>query len=125
MSEATLSLDRPAAEAEPEVPVSRQSRVGLNLANFFLAEATGVFVPLLGALALGLAGHTALHRLMGENQGFNHAGNIAAALTAIALVGWFGTASVFYAVAAVSVLAAASVLVIRPDDLREEARRPV
>ncbi|MBI1917402.1 MAG: MFS transporter [Planctomycetes bacterium] len=79
------------------------------------------FVPLLGALALGLAGHAALARLMGENQGFNHAGNIAAAGTAMLLVNWFGTASIFYAVAVVSVVAAGSVTVIRPDELREEA----
>ncbi len=32
------------------------------------------FVPLLGALALGLVGHEALNRTMGINQGWNHAG---------------------------------------------------
>ncbi|QJW99868.1 MFS transporter [Frigoriglobus tundricola] len=78
------------------------------------------FVPLLGALALGLAGHAALHRLMGENQGWNHAGNIAAALTAMAVATWLGLPAVFYTVAVVSALAAASVFLIRPTDLKEE-----
>jgi MFS family permease len=54
---------------------------------------------------------------MGENQGFNHAGNIAAALTAMAVATWLGLNAVFYTVAVVSVLAAASVFLIRPADL--------
>ena len=41
------------------------------------------FLPLLGALALGLVGHAALNRTMGHNQGWNHAGNLAAALLAM------------------------------------------
>jgi predicted MFS family arabinose efflux permease len=64
-------------------------------------------------------GHAALSKIMGDNQGFNHAGNIAAALTAMLLVGWFGTSGIFYAVMVVSVLAAASVFVIRGDELDE------
>ncbi len=87
---------------------------------FLGGAAQSFFVPLLGALALGLAGHAALNRTMGTNQGWNHAGNIAAALTAMLLVGWLGVASVFYTVLAVSVLAAASVFLIRRDDLDEE-----
>lgn len=77
------------------------------------------FNPLLGALALGLVGHAALNRTVGANQGWNHAGNIAAALTAMLLVGWFGIGSVFAAVGAVSLLAAASLGLIRPDELDE------
>src|SRR6266851_5795409 len=46
------------------------------------------FVPLLGALALGLVGYAALNKTLGVNQGWNHAGNIAAALIAMAIVGW-------------------------------------
>jgi MFS family permease len=57
---------------------------------------------------------------MGHNQGFNHAGNLAASLLAMGLVGWFGVPSVFYTVAAVSVLAAGSVFLIREGDLDEE-----
>ncbi len=58
---------------------------------------------------------------MGENQGWNHAGNLAAALLGMGLVAWFGVASVFYAVAAVSILAAASVFLIRRKELDEDA----
>ncbi|MBN9118105.1 MAG: MFS transporter [Planctomycetes bacterium] len=87
---------------------------------FVGGAAQAFFVPLLGALALGLAGHSALHRVMGENQGYNHAGNIAAALTAVVVAGWLGLLAVFYTVAVVSALAAASVFIIRPTDLKEE-----
>ncbi len=86
---------------------------------FVAGAGQSFFAPLLGALALGLVGHAALSRTLGTNQGWNHAGNIAAALCAMALVGWFGLSSVFYAVTAVSVLAAASVFLIRPDELDE------
>lgn len=78
------------------------------------------FLPLLGALALGLVGHAGLNRLMGATQSWNHAGNLAAAVVAIVLVAWLPLASIFYAVAAVSVLAAASVFLIRADEVDEE-----
>jgi len=87
---------------------------------FVAGAAQAFFAPLLGALALGLVGHAALSRTMGVNQGWNHAGNIAAAVSAMLLVSWFSLSSVFYAVTVVSVLAAASVFVIRHDELDEK-----
>jgi MFS family permease len=92
----------------------------LNPLLFLAGISHSFFAPLLGALALGLVGHAGLNRLMGANQGWNHAGNLAAALVAIVLVAWLPVASIFYAVAAVSVLAAASVFVIRAEDVNEE-----
>jgi MFS family permease len=77
------------------------------------------FAPLLGAMALGLVGYRHLSKTVGVNQSWNHAGNIAAALSAMALVSWFSTSAVFYAVTLVSILAAASVLLIRPAELDE------
>ncbi len=75
---------------------------------FVAGTAQAFFLPLLGALALGLVGHAALNRTIGGNQGWNHAGNLAAALLAMSPCGpgWFAVTSIFYAVAAVSVLAA-------------------
>jgi predicted MFS family arabinose efflux permease len=70
-------------------------------------------------LALGLVGHAALSKTIGMNQGWNHAGNLAAALTAMALVSWFSLSSVFYAVTAVSVVAAVSIYFIRSHELDE------
>jgi MFS family permease len=87
---------------------------------FVGGAAQSFFVPLLGALALGLAGHAGLHRAMGETQGWNHAGNIAAALSAMVVAAWLGLPAVFYTVAIVSALAAASVFLIRQEDMKEE-----
>ncbi len=87
---------------------------------FVAGTSQAFFAPLLGALALGLAGHAGLHRLIGANQGWNHAGNLAAALVAIVLVAWLPVQSIFYAVAVVSVLAAASVFLVRAGEVDEE-----
>jgi MFS family permease len=84
---------------------------------FLSGLAQAFFAPLLAALALGLAGHCGLNRTIAVNQGWNHTGNIAGALVSLALVSRFGLQSVFYTVASVSVLAAASVLLIRSCDL--------
>ncbi len=87
----------------------------------FLAGAgQAFFLPLVGALALALVGHAALNRTMGVNQGWNHAGNIAAALLAMAIVALLGISSVFYAVTVVSFLAVGSVFLIRNNELDEE-----
>lgn len=89
-------------------------------ALFVAGGASAFFVPLLAALALGLVGHRALSRTMGVNQSWNHAGNIAAALLAAAVVS-LDVRLVFLAVAAVSVLAALSTAAIRRQDI-DEAR---
>jgi MFS family permease len=88
---------------------------------FTAGSAQAFFAPLLGALALGLVGHAALSRTIGGNQGWNHAGNLAAALVAIGLVGVGSLAvtSVFFAVTAVSLLAAGSVFLIRAREVDE------
>lgn len=80
-----------------------------------------LFVPVLAALALALAGQRRFNRTMGVNQGWNHGGNIAAALLAMAMVSRFGLSAVFYSVGACSLLAGASMLAIRPGDLDERA----
>jgi hypothetical protein len=47
---------------------------------FVAGTGQAFFLPLLGALALGLLGHAALNPTVGNNQGWNHVGNLAAAL---------------------------------------------
>lgn len=76
-----------------------------------------LFAPLLAAIALGLVGNARLNKTIGDNQAWNHAGNIAAALTAMALVSIFSIRSVFFAITVVSVLAAIAVLLIRPEEI--------
>jgi len=115
------------------VPVIPQTYLWTDLLLFVAGAAQSFFAPLLGALALGLSGHALLNRTMGANQSWNHAGNIAAAVIAMAMVSALGLNSVFYLIGAASVLAAVSVLLIRERDLDEhvatgltpDALRPV
>jgi MFS family permease len=92
----------------------------VDLLLFLAGLGQAFFLPLLGALALGLVGHAALNRTMGNNQSWNHAGNLAAALLAMGLVSLFGVAAVFFAVPIVSALAAGSVFIIREKEIDEE-----
>ncbi len=87
---------------------------------FLSGVAQSLFIPVLGALALGLVGYRALNRTLGENQCWNHAGNIVSALLAFVAVKHFGSASIFYAVALASLVGAFSVFVISARDLNED-----
>jgi MFS family permease len=84
---------------------------------FLSGVAQSLFIPVLGALALSLVGYGALNRTLGENQGWNHAGNIIAALLAFFAVRYFGSASIFYSVAIASLVGASSVYWIRSQEL--------
>jgi MFS family permease len=101
------------------IPVIPHSYLWIDTLLFIAGAAQSFFAPLLGALALALVGHRRLNRVIGVNQGWNHAGNIVAALSAILLVSRFGVNAIFYAVGASSALAATSVLLIREQDLDE------
>lgn len=105
------------------IPVIPKTLAWTGSLLFVSGAAQSFFGPLLGALALALAGHHLLNRTMGTNQAWNHAGNIVAAAAAIAVVKLFGLTAVFYSVAACSILAAASVLWIRESDLDERVAR--
>ncbi len=61
-----------------------------------------------------------MNRLVGTAQSFDHAGNLTSALVAICLLAWLPVTSIFYAVAAVSVLAAALVFVIRDNEVDDD-----
>lgn len=101
------------------IPIVPRSYVWMDALLFVSGAAQSFFAPLLGALALGLAGHKLLNRTMGANQGWNHAGNIFAALLAMAVVSALGLNALFYSVAACSLLAAGTMLLIRESDLDE------
>ncbi len=101
------------------IPLVPRTQPWVDSLLFISGASQSFFVPLLGALALALAGHKCLNRVMGTNQGWNHAGNIVAALLAMLMVSALGLNSVFYSVALCSVLAGASVFVIREKDLNE------
>jgi MFS family permease len=99
------------------IPLASRSFIAINALLFTSGATQSFFAPLLAALALALVGHNRLNKIIGDNQGWNHAGNIVAAVIGILVVARFGFSGVFYTVGLTSMLAAASVLVIRADDL--------
>lgn len=101
------------------IPLVPCSYAWIDSLLFVAGGAQSFFAPLLAAIALALVGHQKLNRTIGTNQGWNHAGNIAAALAAMTLVAGFGLRSIFFAAGLSAVLAALSVLLIRERDLNE------
>ena len=55
------------------IPLIPLASVWVDTLLFVSGAAQSFFAPLLGALALGLAGHKMLNRTIGANQGWNHA----------------------------------------------------
>lgn len=102
------------------IPFVPHTAVWIDSLLFLSGIAQSIFIPVLGALALALVGYKALNRTLGENQGWNHAGNIVAALLAFVAVRYFGSASIFYSVAIASLVGASSVYWIRREELNEE-----
>lgn len=101
------------------IPFVPHTPIWVDSLLFLSGLAQSLFIPVLGALALGLVGYQALNRTLGENQGWNHAGNIVAALLAFVAVRYFGSASIFYSVAIASLVGASSVYWIRSQELDE------
>src|SRR5579862_1111009 len=101
------------------VPLIAARQKTVDAVLFLSGAVQSFFAPLLGALALALVGHKLLNQTAGTNQGWNHAGNIVAAVAAMGLVKWMGVSSVFYSVGVSSLFAAISVLLIRAEDLDE------
>ncbi len=102
------------------IPFVPRTALWIDSLLFLSGVAQSIFIPVLGALALALVGYKALNRTLGENQGWNHAGNIVAALLAFVAVRYFGSASIFYSVAIASLVGAFSVYWMRKEELNEE-----
>jgi hypothetical protein len=99
------------------LPLFIGSMIGITALLFTSGAANTFFVPLLASLALSLVGHKRFDRTMGVNQGWNHAGNIVSALLALLLIKLAGIVSIFYVTGLVSTCAAASILLIRSNEL--------
>jgi MFS family permease len=102
------------------IPFVPRTAIWIDSLLFLSGVAQSIFIPVLGALALALVGYKALNRTLGENQSWNHAGNIVAALLAFVAVRYFGSASIFYSVAIASLVGAFSVYWMRKQELNEE-----
>jgi MFS family permease len=79
-------------------------------ANTLMAVVGDVFGPAVAAITLGLVPTTLFTRRIGRNCAFDHAGNVAIAVTAGATGWWFGQQAVFFLVPLFALAVAASVL---------------
>ncbi|HET6343939.1 MAG TPA: MFS transporter [Myxococcota bacterium] len=104
------------------IPLVPAEPTYINALMFFAGINESFFTPLLGALALALAGRRGFNKMMGVNQAWNHVGSIVSAVAAMGIVAWAGVHSVFYGLAAVSFFSASCVMLIRRDDLHEPPR---
>jgi MFS family permease len=102
------------------IPFVPRTAIWIDSLLFLSGVAQSIFIPVLGALALALVGYKALNRTLGENQVWNHAGNIVAALLAFVAVRYCGSASIFYSVAIASFVGAFSVYWMRKEEVNEE-----
>lgn len=95
------------------LPVFASSVLAVGVLLSVAALGMPFFGPLTNALTLQLVGFPRVDRAVGFMQSWNHAGNIAAALAAIAILSRCSADAVFYSAAVASILAAGSVLLIR------------
>lgn len=92
-------------------------------AQVLLGASAAIFPPATAAIALGLVGRRRFTHRMGRMQGFNHAGNVVAAMIAGVLGYFVATAAVFWVVSAFGVLAVASALRIDPSRINNDVAR--
>lgn len=97
---------------------------GVILAGQVLTGIAAAFLaPAITALTLGLVGAKHFDRTMGRTQGFNHAGNVAAAALAGLLGSTWGPQWVFFFVAAMAVASSLCAVLIRGDDIDDAVAR--
>ncbi len=85
------------------------------ISNGLVSVVSDVFAPAVTALTLGLTARRALARRIGRNGAFDHAGNIAIALTVGATGTWISERAVFLLVPILGALAIAAALSIPAD----------
>jgi len=104
------------------LPRLADSRILETAALFFSGIPGAFFMPLLGSLALALSSREHLPEVLGENQGWSHAGNLTAALAALAVVHAFGLSWLFFVAAGAAFIAAIGVMAIPRREVRQVAR---
>ena len=92
-------------------------------AQALLGSASAAIPPCIAALSLGLVGRTLLDGRISRNEGFNHAGNLLAAVLAGTLGQFLGYHWIFYLVCAFAVASAGIVSLINPGEIDHEQAR--
>ncbi len=92
-------------------------------AQAMLGAASAVIPPAVAALSLGLVGRRLLDARVSRNEGFNHAGNLLAAVLAGALGTYVGYHWIFYLVCAFALASAGAVTLINPAEIDHDRAR--
>jgi MFS family permease len=92
-------------------------------AQLMIGAASAVIPPALAALSLGIVGHRRLDGRISRNEGFNHAGNLIAALLAGTLGQYFGYHWIFVLVCFFALGSAAIVAMIDPTEIDHRLAR--
>jgi MFS family permease len=92
-------------------------------AQVVLGSASAVIPPAIAALALGLVGRRLLDARISRNEGFNHAGNLTAAVLAGSLGQYLGYQWIFYLVCAFALGSAVIVTLVDPREIDHQRAR--
>jgi len=92
-------------------------------AQAMVGIAASVVPPAIAALSLGLVGRHLLDRRISRNEGFNHAGNLIAAVLAGSIGQMFGYAWIFYLVCGFAIASAFAAWMIDPKEIDHERAR--
>lgn len=102
---------------------SRPSFWPVMSAEALIGGTSSIFIPCLGAIALGMVGPSLFDRRQGRSQTFNSAGNVSAAV-AMGLIGYFvSNRAVFFFVALSTIPTLLCLRLIRADDIDYELAR--
>jgi predicted MFS family arabinose efflux permease len=92
-------------------------------AQILIGGLSSIFIPAICAISLGIVGHALFDARQGRNQGFNAAGNVAAAIS-MGLLGYFvSNRSIFFFVALCTLPTLQVLRLIRPEEIDYELAR--
>ena len=92
-------------------------------AQVMLGAASALIPPAIAALSLGLVGRRRLDGRISRNEGFNHTGNLMAAVLAGGLGQYLGYDWIFYLVCGFAVASAVAVCLISPRQIDHDVAR--
>jgi MFS family permease len=92
-------------------------------AQAVLGVASAIFAPAIAAVSLGLVGHARLSGRMGQNEAYNHAGNVVAAILAWIIGDYIAYEGIFYLLAVMCGFSVISTLLIRPSEIDDDLAR--
>jgi MFS family permease len=101
----------------------RTTKASVYGSQLLIGGAGPFLAPALAAITMGLVGRTRFDRQFGRNQSFNSAGNVAAALLALAISHYLRARLIFLATACLVVPTIVSTLLIRPGEIDYDLAR--